>query len=236
MAQRRKPRKNAPSRKREAQLLAQHRNKLEGGGYGEKRYNVTAGKVTKQEINYLVKVANRRLAALEKAGLEDTSNIYVTVEKYANSTSKHKSFIYNVNKEKDTIRLSQKTKGLTSEEKAYLVNVARNIIKAKTSTVKGTKAVSHKRYESFIKNAKIPKERLTEDMYGKMFKIWRDQIQGDKKDKFDSKTFKNLITKTNVSQVMTINQFETAMIYASQLDDPMDAFDAMMVKRMISVY
>ena len=231
MAQRKKPRKNAPSRKREAQLLASHKN-----ARGERIYNVTAGKVTKQELNYLVKVANRRLAAIEKAGLEDTSNIYVTVEKYANSTAKHKSFIYNVNMDKDTIRLSQKTRGLTSEEKAYLINVARNIIKAKTSTVKGTKEVTHKRYESFIKNAKIPKERISEEMYGKMFKIWRDNISGDKKDKFDSKTFRNLITKSNVSKVMTESQFEEAMRYASQLDDPMDYFDMMFLKRQISVY
>lgn len=236
MAQRRKPRKNAPSRKREAQLLATHRNKLSSGGYGERLYNVTAGKVTKQELNYLVKVANRRLAALEKAGLEETSNIYVTVEKYANSTARKDSFMYNVNKEKDTIRLSQKTRGLTSEERAKLVNVARNIIKAKTSTVKGTKEVGHKRYKTFLKNNNISPDRLSEEQYSKMFKIWRENISGDKKERFDSKTFKNLIVKTNIANVMTMDQFETAMIYASQLDDPMNAFDALLIKRMISVY
>lgn len=231
MAQRKKPRKNAPSRKREAQILATHKNTR-----GERIYNVTAGKVTKQELNYLVKVANRRLASLEKAELESESNLYQVVQHYAISGAAHKKFIYNVNMEKGTIRLSQKTKGLTSEEKAYLINVARNIVKAKTGTVKGTRTARHKAYETFMKKNKIPAGQITEDQYAQMFKIWREQISEDKKERFDSKTLKNYIVNTNMAKMLTPKQFEEAMRRADELDDPLDAMDELIMAGKISTF
>ena len=212
-----KRRKSSPAKRRQKQLQRTHE-----GSQGQKLYNVTAGKVTDKEIKWMAQTINRRLRALEKSGLSQESNEYRLIKQYATGDPSGKGSIYNITPEGNVRITSTAKRGgsgpggkMTSQEKAYLVTVMRNIMNAKTSTVGGTKAALNKAYES----AKAVKEEMTFDQYVEVWRAWRDNVSKDKRDHASSQIVMKLIKQYDFYN-LDRDQLDTAFSYYDQYDDP----------------
>ena len=180
---------------------------------GNTIYSIPASKVRDKEFKKMVRKANDRLRALEKAGLYEESREYRLVSHYAYSDPSGKGSIYNVNPEKDTIRFSTKlpTGQGFNKERAYMINTLRNFLNAQTSTVTGTKKAINKAYNSFMKNQEV-KGDLTEDDYRRLWKIYHDMGLRDKLDNQGYNAFMTLIKQTDLYK-MNNEQIEAAMSY-----------------------
>lgn len=180
---------------------------------GNTIYSIPASKVRDKEFKKMVRKANDRLRALEKAGLYEESREYRLVSHYAYSDPGGKGSIYNVNPEKDTIRFSTKlpTGQGFNKERAYMINTLRNFLNAQTSTVTGTKKAINKAYNSFMKNQEV-KGDLTEDDYRRLWKIYHDMGLRDKLDNQGYNAFMTLIKQTDLYK-MNNEQIEAAMSY-----------------------
>lgn len=166
-----------PSKKRQRQLQASHK-----GSQGQKLYNVTPKDVTVAEVKWLVNKVNQRLRALEKAGLTQESAEYRLIKQYATGDPVGKGRIYNVNMEKGSIRLSSNMKKFGSgESKAYLVNVARNILAAQTSTVSGTKAALWLSFERAKEKSGKSASKMTYEQYVEVWRTFRENVAADRK-------------------------------------------------------
>ena len=170
----------------------------------------------------MAQTINRRLRALEKAGLSQESNEYRLIKQYATGDPSGKGSIYNITPEGNVRITSTAKRGgsgtggkMTAQEKAYLVTVMRNIMNAKTSTVRGTKAALNKAYES----AKAVKEEMTFDQYVDVWRAWRDNVSKDKRDHASSQIVMKLIKQYDFYQ-LDRDQLDTAFSYYDQYDDP----------------
>ena len=182
-------------------------------------YQIPASKVRDEEFKKMVRRANDRLRALEKAGLFEESREYRLVSHYAYSDPSGKGSIYNVNPEKDTIRFSSKLpeKGLQYErEREYMINTLRNFLNAETSTVSGTKAVINRAYESFMaEHGK--RSDMTQDEYMKMWRIYHDMGLRDKLDNQGYNAFMTLMTQTDLYS-LNEDEIKTALEYIEKSD------------------
>lgn len=182
-------------------------------------YKIPASKVRDEEFKKMVRRANDRLRALEKAGLFEESREYRLVSHYAYSDPSGKGSIYNVNPEKDTIRFSSKLpeKGLQYErEREYMINTLRNFLNAETSTVSGTKAVINRAYESFMaEHGK--RSDMTQDEYMKMWRIYHDMGLRDKLDNQGYNAFMTLMTQTDLYS-LNEDEIKTALEYIEKSD------------------
>ena len=180
---------------------------------GNTGYSIPASKVRDREFKKMVRKANDRLRALEKAGLYEESREYRLVSHYAYSDPNGKGSIYNVNPEKDTIRFTTRmpTGQGFNKERAYLINTLRNFLNAQTSTVTGTKKAINKAYNSFMKNQEV-KGDLSEDDYRRLWKIYHDMGLRDKLDNQGYNAFMTLIKQTDLYK-MNNEQIEAAMTY-----------------------
>lgn len=182
---------NTPSKRRQQRLFSQR------PGANGPLYRVTASDVTDKEIKWMASTINRRLRALEKAGLTEYSNEYEIIKKYATGEPNKKGKIYNVNYKTGDIRITSSTRGMTGEERAYLVTVMRNIMKAKTSTVRGTQKARVKGWQTFIKKNKIAAENLPFDKYNEMWKLFRLNVDPDRKDRLASQAVVTILRDKN---------------------------------------
>lgn len=214
-----KKKTNTPSSRRQKQLQA---TKLGANG---PLYKVTASNVKASEIKWMATTINRRLRALEKAGLQDKSNEYVIIKKYATGEPRGKGKIYNVNWETGAIRITSSTKGMTGEEKAYLVNVMRNIMKAKTSTVRGTKNARIKAWKTFLDKADMNESQLPFDKYDEMWKMFRENVDPDRKDHVASQAVVRIIQDTNFYD-MSPKDMERSFQYLATSESPSEWIDA----------
>lgn len=182
-------------------------------------YKIPASKVRDEEFKKMVRKANDRLRALEKAGLFEESREYRLVSHYAYSDPSGKGSIYNVNPEKDTIRFSSKLpeKGLQYErEREYMINTLRNFLNAETSTVSGTKAVINRAYESFMaEHGK--RSDMSQDEYMKMWRIYHDMGLRDKLDNQGYNAFMTLMTQTDLYS-LNEDEIKTALEYIEKSD------------------
>ena len=182
-------------------------------------YKIPASKVRDEEFKKMVRRANDRLRALEKAGLFEESREYRLVSHYAYSDPSGKGSIYNVNPEKDTIRFSSKLpeKGLQYErEREYMINTLRNFLNAETSTVSGTKAVINRAYESFMaEHGK--RSDMSQDEYMKMWRIYHDMGLRDKLDNQGYNAFMTLMTQTDLYS-LNEDEIKTALEYIEKSD------------------
>lgn len=182
-------------------------------------YRIPASKVRDEEFKKMVRKANDRLRALEKAGLFEESREYRLVSHYAYSDPSGKGSIYNVNPEKDTIRFSSKLpeKGLQYErEREYMINTLRNFLNAETSTVSGTKAVINRAYESFMaEHGK--RSNMSQDEYMKMWRIYHDMGLRDKLDNQGYNAFMTLMTQTDLYS-LNEDEIKTALEYIEKSD------------------
>lgn len=181
---------------------------------GNQVYKIPASQVRLNEFKKLVKQANDRLRRLEKAGLYEESREYRLVSHYAYSDPNGKGRIYNVNPEKDTIRFSSKLpeKGLQyGADIEYQINALRNFLNAKTSTVSGTKEVTKKAYETFMRE-NGQRSNMSQEEYMNMWKIYHDMGLRDKLDNQGYNTFMTLMTQTDLYKLSN-EEIETALRY-----------------------
>lgn len=185
---------------------------------GNTVYSIPASKVRDKEFKKMVRKANDRLRALEKAGLFEESREYRLVSHYAYSDPGGKGSIYNVNSEKDTIRFSTKlpTGQGFNKERAYMINTLRNFLNAQTSTVTGTKKAINKAYNSFMNNNSV-KADMSQDEYTQLWKIYHDMGLRDKLDNQGYNAFMTLITQTDLYK-MNKSDIEAAMGYLEKSD------------------
>lgn len=185
---------------------------------GNTVYSIPASKVRDKEFKKMVRKANDRLRALEKAGLFEESREYRLVSHYAYSDPGGKGSIYNVNPEKDTIRFSTKlpTGQGFNKERAYMINTLRNFLNAQTSTVTGTRKAINKAFNSFMKNNNV-KADMNQDEYTQLWKIYHDMGLRDKLDNQGYNAFMTLITQTDLYK-MNKSDIEAAMSYLENSD------------------
>lgn len=185
---------------------------------GNTVYSIPASKVRDKEFKKMVRKANDRLRALEKAGLFEESREYRLVSHYAYSDPGGKGSIYNVNPEKDTIRFSTKlpTGQGFNKERAYMINTLRNFLNAQTSTVTGTRKAINKAFNSFMKNNNV-KADMSQEEYTQLWKIYHDMGLRDKLDNQGYNAFMTLITQTDLYK-MNKSDIEAAMSYLENSD------------------
>lgn len=195
--------------------------KYEAGAHGYKKYNITASEITQTDINYMVNVINKRLYNIEKKGLTDLSNEYQKIEKYA--VEKQAPF-YNVNLKTGAIRFKTSTKGMSARERAAFVNVLRGVMEAKTSTAKGTRESINKRYKSFLSNHNMSPSEMSYQKYVDMWRLYRDKVLSDKKEKFVSSQVVTMIEFGHFAD-LTLEEMGEALNYMSQYEYDLDAYD-----------
>ena len=212
MAKKRKKKTNTPSARRQKQLLATKK------GANGNLYKVTASK-------WMATTINRRLRAIEKAGLQESSNEYNIIQNYATGEPNGKGSIYNVNWETGAIRITSSTRGMTGEEKAYLITTMRNILKSKTSTVRGTKQAKMKAWKTFLRTADLDQEQLSFDKYNEMWKLFRQNVDPDRKDHMASQAVVRILKDTNFYE-MTLNDMERSFQYLATSESPSEWIDS----------
>lgn len=215
----RKTKNKAPSQRRQKQLL-----RTKQGSQGQKLYKVTPSNVKQSEIKWMAQTINRRLRALEKAGLTEASSEYRMIQNYATGDPTGKGSVYNVNYDTGNIRISYDTRKMTSEERAYLITVMRNILTSKTGTVRGTKAAMMKGYRTSLAMAGKTEEEISQDQWGKIWKTFRENVSQDMKDKGGSQMVMKLLRETNFYE-MSLSDMETAFSYMNNYETPADWAD-----------
>lgn len=155
---------------------------------GEKIFTKKASEFTKAEVKKMKKLLNDRLYKLEKSGLAQFSNMYNKMLKYS---EKKTSLLSN---EDGKLRIKPTADGADN------INEIRKYLVAKTSTVGGTNRALKKSYKTFVSrpsfNDKI-KETLTMEKYKELWKIYRDNVSQDAKDKLGSDVVVDAIKSTN---------------------------------------
>lgn len=211
-------RKSSPSKRRQRQLMASHK-----GSQGQKLYNVTPKDISAAEVKWLVNKVNARLRSLEKAGLTQESAEYRLIKQYATGDPLGKGKIYNVNMDRNSIRLSASMKKFgTGEQKAYLVNVARNILSAQTSTISGTKAALWLSYERAKEKAGKAAESMTYDQYVQVWRTYRENVAPDQKGRrIGSDIVMDMIKKYNIYELSKMD-LDRAFSYWNSFQKPID--------------
>ena len=191
-------------------FLAKNRN---GSGYLRK-----PSQISDVDLKRMAGTFNRRLYELEKAGLQQESAMYRTIEKYAIDKN---SSMYNVKYDKGTIRLRTDVQNMSAKERAEYVQIMRNMLVSKTGTVSGTRRAQKKAYESFKENLdddSTEAKNLTEEEYRKVWKAYRKNVKPGKNDHMGSQTIVHLLEDTkfrklsqrDIDQAMrTIKQAES---------------------------
>lgn len=166
------------------------------------------------EIIKLARKVNDRLRRLERAGMQEESQEYRTIERYA---VKKNSNYYNVNLDKGTIRATKDFSRFNTASDVYAYKATlEGIINAETSTIRGTKRSIKRSYTNFMESRTHElKPGMTFEQYRNIFKIYRTQVEPDKKDHFSSDTVLDLIENSNLYE-LTDSQIQQALIYASE--------------------
>ena len=166
------------------------------------------------EIKKLAKKVNDSLYRLEKAGLQTESQEYNVIQHYAISKNDK---MYNVNTEKGTIRVTRDLSRFKTRDELYRYkSILENILNAKTRTVSGTRKAIKKGYETFqnsLTKSTVP--NLTYEEYKNVFKIYRNNVEPDKRDYLGSDVVVDLIENTDI-YTLTDEQIADALRYASE--------------------
>lgn len=176
------------------------------------KYDVKAYQVSDDDIKRMAKLANDRLYKLEKSGEWEYSREYNVVAHYALGDPNGKGSIYNVPEDFSRIRFTSSTKGMTTEERSYYVNALRNFLRAKTSTVSGTKAALEKGYQTFMSHHGSNIEGMTKEQYGNLWKIYRQNAMADKISHQGYNAFLTLVKNSNL-YTLNNNELEAAIHY-----------------------
>lgn len=185
-------------------------------GTGGKQYRVKPSEVRDDEIKRMIKQVNDSLYRLEKAGVAKQSAMYRTIEKYAISEPNKSGKMYNVNEEKGTIRVSKDlSRYTTQEEKSRMVNILRNILSSQTRTVSGTRSAMKKAYETAKEKNDF---QGTQEDYFNMWKIFKEQVEPDARQKVDSNTVIRFMERFDIYS-MDREEISEAMSYFNRGTD-----------------
>lgn len=192
------------------------RPELLSGEYSETsnyfKYDVTASKVTDAEIKKLAKLANDRLYKLEKSGQDEYSKEYQLVKHYADGDPNGKGSIYNTSSDADRIRFKSSARGMSTEERSYLVYTLRNFLRAETSTITGTKNVAKRALATYKENNPQAPEDMTYSQYQKLWKTYREVVVPDKESHEAYNAFITMMETTDLYQ-LSQDQIAEAMKY-----------------------
>ena len=180
-------------------------------------YDVKASQVTDEEIKRMAKLANDRLYKLEKSGQNEYSREYQLVEHYAVGDPNGKGSIYNVSEDQERIRFTSSTRGMSSEERAYLVNTMRNFLRAETSTITGTRKAAKKALASYQASHKNAPD-MNYKQYQKMWKIYREEVLPDKDSHESYNAFISIMNQTNLYD-LSEDQMREAMNYLKTTEE-----------------
>lgn len=182
-----------------------------GGRTNRFVYDVKASQVTDEEIKRMAKLANDRLYKLEKSGQNEYSREYQLVEHYAVGDPNGKGSIYNVSDDRERIRFTSSSRGMSNAERAYLVNTMRNFIRAETSTVTGTRKAAKKALASYKASHKNAPD-MDYKQYQQMWKIYREEVLADKDSHESYNAFVSIMNQTNLYD-LSEDQMREAMNY-----------------------
>lgn len=193
---------------------------------GERIYTLKPSQFTDQDIKDLAKGVNDRLYKLEKAGLQEYSQEYKQIEKYAVQGYLN---MYNVNLDKGTIRVTADMSRIDERDKAKYIRTLQNIMAAKTSTISGTRKAMKKAYKSFMKRPDIKKSapNLTEKQYKDIWKAYRDKVKPNKKERLGSDVVLDFISSISQLGYYDISSAEISKsfdLWEESLDDPFSQF------------
>ena len=165
---------------------------------------------SEKEIRRMIKQVNDSLYRLERAGVSNDSAMYRTIEHYAISNPNGTGKMYNVNMEKGTVRVSKDlSRYKTREEKNKFVEILQNILASKTRTVTGTRKAIKEGFETVKEQYGF---QGTYEEYVNVWKIWRENVSKDKRDKMGSDKVMQLIENNNIYQLDN-EQITQAMNY-----------------------
>lgn len=177
---------------------------------GYRQYKIQPSRVREEEFKALVKRANDRLYKLEKSGLTNISREYREVKHYAMDDPEGKGFIYNVKPKQVRIRFTSSLKGLSGQEKAYLINTVRNFLNAQTSTISGTKKAIKNAFESFTSNNDMSKiSNMNQEQYMNIWNAYKDVVEKNKLEHKGYNVFMDLVKNTNFYQLTPAQMRET---------------------------
>lgn len=170
-------------------------------------------------IRNQAKRINDRYRALEKAGLEGSSQSYKTVEHYAVSDPKGKGKMYSMDYATGHVRVSADTRKMTLKEMKEYSEQLGQILKHKTSTVSGTKKAMEQSY-------KTAKEQYqfsgTQEEYNKIWESYKNNVEPDKRNKLDSETVMMIMEYSDIYK-MSKEDINAAFQYINRAEDKDDA-------------
>ena len=192
------------------------RPELISGSYSDTsnyfKYDVKASKVSDEEIKKLAKLANDRLYRLEKTGQDEYSKEYQLVKHYADGDPDGKGRIYNTSSDGDRIRFKSSARGMTTEERSYLVKTLCNFVRAETSTITGTRNVAKRALAIYKENNPNAPQDMTYNQYQKLWKTYREVVIPDKEAHEAYNAFITMMETTDLYQ-LSQDQIEQAMKY-----------------------
>ena len=186
---------------------------------GYKVFKVKPSEITQKDINYMVNVINKRLYNIEKKGYTEQSREYRSIEQYANEGSPFYT------KRKDgTIRVRSSLKSFKGREREKYINVLRNIMLSKTSTVSGTKKASKTAYDTFIEKYGFDKNVMTLNKYGKIWQLYKEKVRADARDKFGSDKVISMVEYGGFAE-LTPDEMESVFDYMANTEYDLDRYD-----------
>lgn len=193
------------------------RPELLSGSYSETtrnyfKYDIKSSKVSDEEIKKLAKLANDRLYKLEKSGQDEYSKEYQLVKHYADGDPEGKGKIYNTSEDVDRIRFKSSARGMTEEDRSYLVYTMRNFLRAETSTITGTKNAAKRALATYKENNPNAPQDMTYKQYQKLWKTYREVVIPDKESHEAYNAFISMMENTDLYQ-LSQDQMEQAMKY-----------------------
>lgn len=194
---------------------------------GSRIYSKKPHEFTKSEINQLAKAVNDRLYKLEKAGLDEYSQEYQMIKKYAVDNYLN---MYNLDLDTGKVRVTRDLKNFPDNEAKYdYIRVMQNIMNAKTSTIAGTKEAMGKAYESFMQRPDIVKQGvgISQDTYNDIWKAYRDKVKPNKKERLKSDVvmdFISAITDLGYNDIPSADIYKAFELFDEGSDNPYHDF------------
>lgn len=170
-------------------------------------------------IRNQAKRINDRYRALEKAGLEDASQSYKTVEHYAVSDPKGKGKMYSMDYATGHVRVSGDTRKMTIEEMKQYSETLGQILKHKTSTVSGTKKAMEKAYQTAKEDYNF---QGSQEDYNKIWNTYKNNVEPDKRQKLDSEIVMAIMEYSDIYK-MGQEDIDAAMQYINRAEDKDEA-------------
>lgn len=194
---------------------------------GSRIYSKKPHEFTKAEINQLAKGVNDRLYKLEKAGLDEYSQEYQMIKKYAVDNYLN---MYNLDLDTGKVRVTRDLQNFPDNEAKYdYIRVMQNIMNAKTSTIAGTKEAMGKAYESFMQRPDIVKQGvgISQDTYNDIWKAYRDKVKPNKKERLKSDVvmdFISAITDLGYNDIPSADIYKAFELFDEGSDNPYHDF------------